>query len=88
MEHVANIARKVAPGRRWDVIDERKIRGSAAEKVTLDSLDQSHPRVREAVQAARAWAKRKQDGHLDASLIILGPADRARLTSPRPCFGV
>lgn len=73
MKHIAEIARKVVPGRRWDVIDETKIRGFAAEKLTLETLDQSHPRVREAVQAAQAWAKRKQDGQLDASLIIVGP---------------
>jgi DNA replication protein DnaC len=73
MEHIADIARKVVPGRKWDVIDETKIRRSVAEKMTLDTLDLSHPRVTEAVQAARAWARRKQDGQIDASLIIIGP---------------
>jgi DNA replication protein DnaC len=43
------------------------------ERVKLDALDTSHPKVATAVHVARAWAQRKRDGHTDASLILCGP---------------
>lgn len=40
--------------------------------VRLDSLDTTHPQVKQAVKMARLWAQRKRDAHTDASLILCG----------------
>lgn len=42
-------------------------------RVRLGALDTNHPKVARAVRMARAWAQRKRDGHIDASLILCGP---------------
>ena len=39
----------------------------------LDDLDISDERIAYAVKQARAWAARKRDGYMDASLILSGP---------------
>jgi DNA replication protein DnaC len=44
-----------------------------AERVTLDTLDVTHPVVTHAVQACRDWAQRKRNGYTDASLVFSGP---------------
>jgi hypothetical protein len=44
-----------------------------AQPVSLASLQVTHPRLRDAVQAAKAWAARKRDGYEDASLVLVGP---------------
>ncbi len=41
-------------------------------RVTLDTLDTSHPMVKGAVDMARAWAQRKRDGVADASVVLAG----------------
>lgn len=43
------------------------------ERVTLNSLEITHPKMQTAIDAARAWAERKRDGQLDASLVLMGP---------------
>lgn len=43
------------------------------EPVTLNSLEITHPKLQMALDAARAWAKRKREGQLDASLVLMGP---------------
>jgi DNA replication protein DnaC len=43
-----------------------------AGRVTLDTLDTSHPQVKQAVRMARLWGQRKRDGYTDASLILCG----------------
>ena len=43
------------------------------ERVTLGTLDTSHPQVATAVKMARAWADRKRDGYDNASLVLCGP---------------
>jgi DNA replication protein DnaC len=43
------------------------------ERVTLDTLDASHPKVAYAVSMARTWAQRKRASYLDASLVLCGP---------------
>jgi DNA replication protein DnaC len=41
--------------------------------VTLDTLTVTHPTIQQAIDAARAWARRKNDGYRDASLVLCGP---------------
>ena len=44
------------------------------EPITLDTLDPGHhPKVKAAIDAARAWAGRKRNGKMDASLVLVGP---------------
>lgn len=43
------------------------------ERVTLSTLDTSHPQVATAVKMARAWAARKRDGYDNTSLVLCGP---------------
>jgi len=45
----------------------------APQRVTLSQLQNIHPKVTEAKQAAQQWAANKQAGHLDSSLILFGP---------------
>lgn len=44
----------------------------AAGRVSLDTLDTSHPKMRQAVHMAREWAERKRRGCNDASLVLCG----------------
>ena len=43
------------------------------QRVKLDTLDTTNEQVAFAVEAARAWAARKCDGYMDASMVISGP---------------
>ena len=45
----------------------------AAVRVSLDTLDITNPQVAAAVKQARAWAERKRDGYMDASMVLAGP---------------
>ena len=42
-------------------------------QIKLDTLDTSDSRVANAVKQARAWAARKRDGYMDASMVLSGP---------------
>jgi DNA replication protein DnaC len=71
MQSIADIAEKIEPGKHWQVMPTTTARIS--QRVTLDTLDTSHPQVAAAVQSAREWAERKRDNYDDASLILSGP---------------
>lgn len=62
-------AQHVEPAPRWPEMPSRP----RPQRVILDTLDTGHPKVRYAVQMARAWAERKRAGHQDISLILTGP---------------
>lgn len=51
---------------------DRQERAKPGERVRIDQLDTSHPLVAAAVQMARDWARRKQDGYSEVSLILCG----------------
>lgn len=71
MQHISEIAKKQQPGQHWYAPPEKPIR--KPERVKLDTLQITHPSVLTAIDAARAWAKRKNDGYPDASLVLCGP---------------
>lgn len=52
--------------------EDGAVRRPLAERVTLATLDTSHPQVALAVKMAKAWAQRKRDGYQDASIILCG----------------
>lgn len=56
------------------VFDEpEKLTGLLANgRVCLDSLDISHPKMKQAVKMARTWAERKRGGCADASIVLCG----------------
>ena len=39
----------------------------------LAHFETDHPKLRDAAQAVKQWAERKKSGHLDASLVMVGP---------------
>ena len=70
MQHIADITTTIQPGNTWQ--REPPVTTRTLEKVSLDTLDTSHPQVATAVQAARDWQKRRRSDHLDASLVLAG----------------
>jgi DNA replication protein DnaC len=71
MQQIADVADEIQPGKNWQRHPPVKIR--TPQRVSLDTLDTSHPQVADAIQAARDWQARQRDGYLDASLILSGP---------------
>jgi DNA replication protein DnaC len=53
-------------------IDRQPAHARPGERVRLDQLDTGHPRIAAAVQMARDWGKRKQEGFSEASLVLCG----------------
>jgi DNA replication protein DnaC len=71
MQPIATIAPKIEPGKNWETFPPAKAR--QLQRVSLNTLDTKHALVANAVQKAREWAARKNDGYEDASLILSGP---------------
>lgn len=71
MDKAAEIAKRVFPGRHWQQPQPQRQR--PAERVMLDTLEKNSDGIVAAVNAAKAWAVRKNGGAADASLIFSGP---------------
>lgn len=71
MRHVSQIAAGVKPGHDWATAPEPASR--IPQIASLGDLEITHPRVAQAIDAARAWQARRQDGTPEASLILCGP---------------
>ena len=71
MESIATIANQIQPGENWQPAPPVNMK--VPKQATLAELDTSNELVAFAVQQARAWAKRKRGGYLDASMILSGP---------------
>jgi DNA replication protein DnaC len=71
MEQIKEIARRVLPGQQWQ--QPPPFRQKPAERVVLDTLEITNGNIKAAVESARGWAKRKNSGAMDASLILSGP---------------
>lgn len=72
--HIEDISPLVKDPRHFEPIEEpEKLKGLLANgRVTLNSLQVNHPKMRQAIKMARAWADRKRGGCNDASIILCG----------------
>jgi len=70
MQSIANVAVKIEPGKDWE--RQPPVKTRTPQRVSLGTLDTSHPLVANAVQRARDWQARQRNGYLDASLILSG----------------
>jgi len=72
MQAIADIATTINPGDSWHREPPTPpMRNN--QRVSLATLDTSHPSVANAVKQARAWAARKRDSYDDASMVLSGP---------------
>jgi len=75
MEPISNFTKRVLDAQQETVRieTERPRNGRIVERATLHDLDTSHPTMQAAVGMARAWAERKRNGDIEASMVLLGP---------------
>jgi DNA replication protein DnaC len=70
MEQIAEIAKRIMPGRQWSQPPQPRPKG--VQRVTLDDLDLNSQGIKTAVETARRWAERKPTNQ-DASIVFSGP---------------
>lgn len=72
MRAVSDIAANVRPGDGWQAGPPTPP-ARVPQPTKLDELEITHPVVKTAIDAARAWAERKREGVSEASLVLCGP---------------
>ena len=71
MDSIKEYAAQIKPGSA--VFSAPQATSRTMTRPRLAHFKTEHPKLRDAVQAVKDWAKRKQDGYLDASLVMVGP---------------